>query len=287
VKQWLFLFLSLVQIAFAELYTLSICAIFKNEAPYFKEWIEYHKLVGVEHFYLYNNGSEDDYLAALQPYIDAGEVTLVNWPNQRTGEWKEQIWAWVYTTQRTSYEHAFQLAKGKSKWIAAIDIDEFIVPVRAKSIPEVLKKYDAHFPAIEIFWRVYGTSGYDKLPEDKLMIEVLNKKSFAHNGLNKSYKSILKPNLYAAFLWPPHHCQYSNGQVPYQADPKELVINHYVNRCKDYFFSTKVKNKETMDNLKLSPKLITAMLETGNDQNDQDRSIHRFVIPLREKMGLQ
>ena len=36
-------------------YKLSICAIFKNEANYLKEWIEYHRMVGVEHFYLYNS----------------------------------------------------------------------------------------------------------------------------------------------------------------------------------------------------------------------------------------
>ena len=31
-------------------YQVSICAIFKDEAPYIKEWIEFHKIVGVEHF---------------------------------------------------------------------------------------------------------------------------------------------------------------------------------------------------------------------------------------------
>ena len=41
-------------------YKVSICAIFKNEAKYLREWIEFHKIVGVEHFYLYNNFSTDD-----------------------------------------------------------------------------------------------------------------------------------------------------------------------------------------------------------------------------------
>ena len=31
-------------------YQVSICAIFKNEAKYLKEWIEFHKIIGVEHF---------------------------------------------------------------------------------------------------------------------------------------------------------------------------------------------------------------------------------------------
>ena len=38
-------------------YNVAVCAIFKNEAPYLKEWIEFNHLVGVEHFYLYNNNS--------------------------------------------------------------------------------------------------------------------------------------------------------------------------------------------------------------------------------------
>jgi len=43
----LFCFLSSQQME-AGPYTLAIAAIFKDEAPYLKEWIEYHKLVGVE-----------------------------------------------------------------------------------------------------------------------------------------------------------------------------------------------------------------------------------------------
>ena len=61
-------------------YKVSICAIFKNEGPYLKEWIEFNHIVGVEHFYLYNNNSEDDYVSVLQPYIDSGLVTLCEWP---------------------------------------------------------------------------------------------------------------------------------------------------------------------------------------------------------------
>lgn len=50
-------------------YKVSVCAIFKNEAPYLKEWIEFNRIVGVEHFYLYNNNSEDNYEEIIAPYI--------------------------------------------------------------------------------------------------------------------------------------------------------------------------------------------------------------------------
>ena len=44
------------------MYYLSILAIFKNEAMNLKEWIEHYILNGVEHFYLINNGSTDNFL---------------------------------------------------------------------------------------------------------------------------------------------------------------------------------------------------------------------------------
>ena len=49
-------------------YTVAVCAIFKNESVFLKEWLEYHLLIGVEHFYLYNNFSEDNYQTSLLLY---------------------------------------------------------------------------------------------------------------------------------------------------------------------------------------------------------------------------
>ena len=36
-------------------YKLSITTLFKYEVDFLREWIEYHRAVGVEHFYLYEN----------------------------------------------------------------------------------------------------------------------------------------------------------------------------------------------------------------------------------------
>ncbi len=46
----------------------------KNEGAYIKERIEYHKIVGVERFYLYDNGSTDETKKVLEPYIKDGSV---------------------------------------------------------------------------------------------------------------------------------------------------------------------------------------------------------------------
>lgn len=55
---------------------LSICATFKDEAPYIPEWIEFHRRVGVEHFFLYDNLSTDRSREVLEQWVRAGLVTL-------------------------------------------------------------------------------------------------------------------------------------------------------------------------------------------------------------------
>jgi hypothetical protein len=52
------------------MYYLTIGAIFKNESHCLQEWIEHHIFHGVEHFYLLNDGSTDEYMKILQPYIN-------------------------------------------------------------------------------------------------------------------------------------------------------------------------------------------------------------------------
>ena len=61
---------------------LSVMAIFKNETMNLKLWIEHYLWQGVEHFYLIDNGSNDNPLSILQEYIDNGIVTYYFLPEK-------------------------------------------------------------------------------------------------------------------------------------------------------------------------------------------------------------
>ena len=138
-------------------YKVSICAIFKNEAPYLREWIEFNHLVGVEHFYLYNNNSEDDYLSVLQPYIDEELVTLVQWPHNQM--------------QMESYKDCINKFSGETQWLGFIDIDEFIVPKTTNTIYEFLQPFEKKAGSVNIYWKLYGTSGLMERNLDGLVSE--------------------------------------------------------------------------------------------------------------------
>lgn len=94
-------------------YFMSIACIIKNEGPYLREWLEYHKLIGVEHFYVYDNESSDNTKEVLQPYIDAGDVTYIYFPGR--------------DRQDPAYCHATAHFGQETRWMAVVDLDEFIV----------------------------------------------------------------------------------------------------------------------------------------------------------------
>ena len=48
---------------------LAACTIYRDDAAYLAEWIEFHRLMGVERFFLYDNGSTDDHREVLAPYL--------------------------------------------------------------------------------------------------------------------------------------------------------------------------------------------------------------------------
>lgn len=137
-------------------YGVSLCLIFKNEAPFLKEWIDYHITVGVDHFYLYNNNSDDEYLSIIQPYIEKGIITLIDWPEMNS--------------QFKAYKHCYENFRHETNWISFLDADEFFVPKYYETIKEWLIEFDK-YPAIMIHWRMVGTGGMMKHDYKKNVIE--------------------------------------------------------------------------------------------------------------------
>lgn len=55
---------------------LSACTMVFNEGTFIEEWLSYHLLIGVDHFYIYDDGSTDHTHELLQPYIKQGMTLL-------------------------------------------------------------------------------------------------------------------------------------------------------------------------------------------------------------------
>ncbi len=144
-------------------YDLAIASIFQQEARFMKEWIEFHRLIGVQHFYLYNDNSSDNFKEILDPYIKAGIVELYDYPRNEKNFFLHQV---------SAFDDALHKATGLVKWLAIIDLDEFIVPVKNDNLIDFLKNFE-EYGGVCLNWLMFGTSSISKIEPNELMINKL------------------------------------------------------------------------------------------------------------------
>lgn len=209
-------------------YNVSIVAIAKNEGIYFKEWIEYHKLIGIEHFYIYNNESTDNTKEVLAPYIREGLVTFTDFPG------KEK--------QGAAYNDAIAHYKEETKWMCNLDLDEFICLKKHNNINEFMEGFKDCFQ-ISLRWVYYGSSGHVKQPKGLVI------KNFNHRAKEcvVTPKSIFNPRV--ALDAVPVHYVIGVGKwvdeyhMPYgekYATVDIAQINHYFIKSKEEFINRKI-----------------------------------------------
>ena len=174
-------------------YELTACLKFKNTARFLPEWLEFHQLVGFQHFYLYNNNSADDYLGALAPYRDEGIVTLYEWPETPAFPKAD--------------EHCLAHHKHEARWIALLDDDEFLFPTRDDDVRKILRKYQ-QYPALAVHWLMFGSSGRLRRPEGLVLENYL----LRAESISPIIKSIVNPRRVAAPA-NTHHWLYQKGNV--------------------------------------------------------------------------
>ena len=142
------------------LYDMAVVVTIKNEAPYIKEWIDFHILAGVDHFYIYDHGSTDNLKEILQPYIELGVVTYQTYPER--------------LNMMTVYNDALREYRFFCRYIAFIDADEFIFPKSNKSISEVTDEIledNSHAGGLAVNWQIFGSNFQEKADYTKGVLE--------------------------------------------------------------------------------------------------------------------
>lgn len=205
---------------------------FRNEAGHLAEWIEFHLLVGVERFFLYDNGSDDGSREVLEPYLDEGIAVVYDWPGTaRSPEELNRI-------QVAAYDHCMTTHGAEARWIAMMDSDLFLFSPTGQLVPEVLADY-TRWPAVVVNLAQFGTSGHVTRPAGL----VLENYTIRLDMDERAVKSIVDPAAVARCL-SAHQCEYEWGSAvdehgyPFSSSwnmtksPsfERLRLNHYFGR---------------------------------------------------------
>lgn len=217
---------------------LAIVAISKNEGPYIKEWINFHRLVGVSKFYFYDNESNDCIFEILKPYIDQGivEYTLIHGKGQ----------------QLEAYNDAIAKHKNECRWMAFLDMDEYIMPSKPfepihNIVSEVVRKAGSGAAGVGVNWCIYGSSHLEKTPKG-LISENFIFRGTASDWGNYHIKTICNPRLVKNYI-SPHYpvyrlgaysvsesdCKRLWGWFCHDVKWKNMRINHYYSKSKEQY----------------------------------------------------
>lgn len=125
------------------MFDCSICLIIKDEGKYLSEWLDWHIAQGIEHFYIYDNGS----VPPVEQFIP---------------ERCRSFCTVYYTTEMTqmdAYNHCLAEHRTETNWIAFIDTDEFIRVLDHRPVQELLHDIPDEADAVALPWAVYGADG--------------------------------------------------------------------------------------------------------------------------------
>lgn len=233
---------SLKKIGFA------LVTIAKNESDYIREWVVYHKAIGVDKIYLYDNESDDGMTDLIKPFIDEGFVVVTKIYGRRQ--------------QLNANNDAVHRFGAQCKYMAFIDCDEMIMPINtSEKIIDTIDRIILLNPnagGIAVNWCMFGSSHYDEKPDGFVCENFVWRAKTPGGKGTECIKTIAIPECIKIYKHP-HYPIYRNGffnintkgvVVPewhYKLDSYyEIKINHYFTKSKQEWIKRHSKGHSCM-----------------------------------------
>ncbi len=258
------------------LHDLAIVSLIKDGAHhYLKEWLDYHLGAGADHFFIYDAANSEETREVLKPYIDAHWVNY--FPVSNDG------------SSIAAYNDAVRRFKFVCRYMAFIDLDEFIFPKTGQSIVEVvdeLLEEDSSRAALAVNRQVFGSNRRYTADYSKGVLERFIRRApsnwfepAAEDKLplgNIHVRTIANPR-YIRYIVNPHYAYYfdgkfavnsAGGRVNYWDNEPILADKIVVNQ---YFVKSREEFKTHSDDMNVFYK------NDRNDEKDEDIIAYRAL----------
>ncbi len=200
----------------------------------------------------------------------------------------------MFPGQVQAYTDCIERHRDDSRWIAFVDIDEFLFSPTGRTIPEVLPRYE-RWAGVGVNRVTFGTSGHETR-QPGLVLENYTRRVVHPKVRRPAIKSIVDPRRVARAL-DPHHFEYLEGHLVDEAEnPLEaqhsvvdtsdvLRVNHYFSRSEE---ERMVKlHRPRAGGGELRPEIIRAGQGIREDRRFgvDDDAILRHVPALRAELA--
>lgn len=186
------------------MYKVSVCLLIKDENRYVDEWIRHHVGIGIEHFYIYDNGS----------IVPIAQTVLEKFPPQ----WFTFVdWSGRYESMQVeAYNHCLQHYGAESQWIAFIDTDEFL----QWQGPDALDGYSG-WDYVRVPWVLYNANGHLRYSPEPVQERFTQRVKPKGPGI--CHKSIVQPGRISVM-------DVHNPRAGVGGDANDICLNHYFTR---------------------------------------------------------
>lgn len=211
-------------------YKLVIVAIFKNEALAIKEWLQHYINEGVEHFYMIDNGSTDNW----QSQVIEFPVTIYT---DATKHKQEELYNKYFLKE----------VKQSSDWLMVVDLDEFMYSRKEyNKITDYLDTIDYDIGEISVKWKMFGSNGFIKQPNS--IIKNFLKRFYLNNNIKEfNNKKSICNTFYLNKIGIHHNYIVNTKKINLKNDYNSpLHLNHYTIQSYEFFKNIKMTRGDSV-----------------------------------------
>ena len=213
-----------------------------NDPKMLYEHVEFHRLLGVEHFLIYDGTNAPPYPRDM--FIGQNDVEIIE-----CGKVDNNC------NMYSCFFDASRYLENKTRWIIYNDTDEILVPVKTTDIKVMLQDYES-FQQVSFNWLLFGSNKLEREPDNKSIFEIYTKRARDRDCENKNVKSISDPKNIVSITCS-HYCNMKTDKVQQVNEHKEPIsgifnhrishdigyVAHYRYRARDCF--EKIRNPRT------------------------------------------
>jgi hypothetical protein len=285
----LFLFSIFVFCSCSKPYHLVAVTIFKDESEFLESWIDHYIKEGVDHFYMLDHGSKDNYLDVIRKY-PGNMITLV-----RDSSSKSTPSTHVQREQLLNKFFLKQIVRD-ANWVMVLGIDDYVYPSSFRTcIGNVLNGMEPSVQTVVLPWKLFGSKVLENnTPQDIIVNHLLRREQNFDFRMKSALKTIVRVT---DSLRLTKHASNANQSVaehfssgdPFSADVKfswafgnaqPLQLNHYMVVSKSYFHNLQcgAKCSQPSEHKPYSKEVYDKLEETANARRDVLLARRRRII---------
>jgi len=253
----------------------------KHEDLYIREWLEYHLLVGVEHFFLYDMDGGQGLAGILEPYEDAGVVTRIPWTHyegtrlDRGGPLRQSKGA-------LAHRHVVRHFRGRVRWAQKIDGDEFLYPLEGDDVIGPVRAFDRdRHRGIRVPRFNFGHNGHERRPPGLVIENYLRREATRSSQKDMGNGEKLSGNHFrrGAHAW--SYSLHKRGTLVSPDQVETLRINHYFTKSFEEF-----QTRQNDNDLRRQTREQFDQRNLRRNDVDDDGML-RFAPAVRLALGLR